>query len=50
MGDKEWNARHQDKTDRLTITTDDLVANTAIVFTLYNKDGTPSASETISFP
>lgn len=49
VGDKEWNARHRDKTDRLSLSTDDLVGSTAIVFTLYRKDGTPSAAHTLSF-
>ena len=49
VGDKEWNARHRAQTDRLSLSTDDLVGSTAIVFTLYRKDGTPSAAHTLSF-
>ena len=50
-GDKEWNAKHRDRTDRVEITTDDLTeGNTAIVFTLYNTDGTSHAKEAMEFP
>ena len=50
-GDKDWNAKHREKTDRVEITTDDLTeGNTAIVFTLYNIDGTSHAKEAMEFP
>ena len=50
-GDKEWNAKHRDRTDRVEITTDDLTeGHTAIVFTLYNTDGTSPAKEAMEFP
>lgn len=50
-GDKEWNAKHRDRTDRVEITTDDLTeGHTAIVFTLYNTDGTSHAKEAMEFP
>ncbi|RKW61905.1 MAG: hypothetical protein D8H98_04460, partial [Prevotella sp.] len=50
-GDKDWNAKHRGKTDRVEITTDDLTeGNTAIVFTLYNIDGTSHAKEAMEFP
>lgn len=48
-GDEEWNARHRGIGDSVTITTDDLTEVTAVVFTLYNKDGTLSASEAVTF-
>ena len=48
-GDEEWNARHRGVGDSVTITTDDLTEVTAVVFTLYNKDGTLSASEAVTF-
>lgn len=50
-GDKEWTAKHRDQTDCVEITTDDLTeGNTAIVFTLYNIDGTVHASHAVEFP
>ena len=50
-GDKEWTAKHRDRTDCVEITTDDLTeSNTAIVFTLYNIDGTVHASHAVEFP
>lgn len=50
-GDKEWTAKHRDRTDCVEITTDDLTeGNTAIVFTLYNIDGTVHASHAVEFP
>ena len=50
-GDKEWNAKHRDRADRVEITTDDLTeGHTAIVFTLYNTDGTSHAKEAMEFP
>ena len=49
--DKEWTAKHRDRTDCVEITTDDLTeGNTAIVFTLYNIDGTVHASHAVEFP
>ncbi|WP_315341362.1 hypothetical protein [Hoylesella oralis] len=48
-GNEEWNARHRGIGDSVTITTDDLTEVTAVVFTLYNKDGTLSASEAVTF-